>query len=107
MCNNSDIVNDLNLFIKATPGHFMVHCDGTTRNNMGKVVTALTCRWRRASFEECNKNSLGCLHHLLIRPHPHTSCLVGIASASLVEEDPSKKQMMVGQSLMVFIMGFE
>ena len=70
-------------------------------------MTALTCRWRMASFEERNKNSLGPRHHLLIRPHPHTSCLVGIAAASLVEEDPSKKQMMVGQSLMVFIMEFE
>ena len=63
---------------------------------------ALTCRWRKASFEERNKNALALLqHHLLVQPRLHISCLVGTASVSLVEEDPSKMQMMAGQGLMV------
>ena len=56
------------------------------------IDTALTYRWRKASFEEHNKKALGLQHHLLIQPHLHTNCLVGTASVSSVEEDPIKAQ---------------
>ena len=57
------------------------------------IDTALTYQWRKASFEEHNKKSLGLRHHLLTQPHLHTSCLVGTASVSSVEEDPRKAQL--------------